>query len=629
MKRAAIFALALLALAAPARADLRYTAHTVVHKIDSAPAAANAAFDRVAEVLVSTMFPGGAIDTTTLMGEKGQRYEYGAAMPGLPLGSVGLQRTDGTFVLSPRDKTYWKLPVVPRPAMPLPAGVKADATYTRTGEFATIAGVRAERIAMKMTMSVPSGTGVQVSIEMTGDVWLTDQFARYQSTSAANDQLASLLYDSKRPNGFVMRATIRGGILGHYEVDRAITTIAEVPSRPELLEIASDYKEVPMPSASTISAEMAAFPTPSQPPRALFNGATLSGMVIDHTSADVAPGGVLAVHGEPGWVHTDRAYGDYTLSFDARLGDAATALDLYVRTWPTLTSGTPNNGYRLHLSDPIGTGGETGHLRGVGQTATERLFNATALGEAMGEPARWHHYEVTLAGGNARLVIDKRTVMTASGVGNAQGVIALRPLSGTTEFRSIAIAPLPSTLKPPPGILVAGAPGVQLPRVVHQEKPEYHAGRHARADPGNGARRGRRRRGRHGRKRVDRAIARRAGGPRRAGDRVCQGVDVRARDEGRRAGPRHDRCRRGVPDSVGPASYCWVVDAPETGAGRKVGPPPVNRLAPMTIVNQPTIITIAFSESQTNPDFREKMRLMLPRSAKIRSMPLAAGYEQI
>jgi hypothetical protein len=323
---------------------------------------------------------------------------YGAAMPGLPLGSVGVQRADGTFVLNPRDKTYWKLPVAPRPAVPLPPGVKADVTYTRTGEFATIAGVRSERVAMRMTMSLPAGTGVQVSIEMTGDIWLTDQFARYQSTLAANDQLAGLLSDSKRPNGFIMRATVRGGVFGHYEVDRTITSIAEVPSRPELFEIASDYKEAPMPSASTIAAEMAAFPTPNQPPRALFNGATLAGMVIDHTSADVAPGGVLAVHGGPGWVHTDRAYGDYTLSFDARLADADAALDLYVRTWPTLTSGTPNNGYRIHLSDPPGTGGETGHLRGVCQTATERLFNDAALGEAMGEPARWHHYEVTLSG---------------------------------------------------------------------------------------------------------------------------------------------------------------------------------------------------------------------------------------
>src|SRR5689334_1830516 len=66
-----------------------------------------------------------------------------------------------------------------------------------------------------------------------------------------------------------------------------------------------------------------------------------------------------------------------------------------------------------------------------------------------------------------------------------------------------------------------------------------------------------------------------------------------------------------------------------TGASGKVGPPPVNRLAPITMTNQPTIITMAFSESQIKPEFFVKILLMFPRSAKIRSMPLAAGYEQM
>jgi len=65
------------------------------------------------------------------------------------------------------------------------------------------------------------------------------------------------------------------------------------------------------------------------------------------------------------------------------------------------------------------------------------------------------------------------------------------------------------------------------------------------------------------------------------------------------------------------------------GAGRNLGPPPVNRLAPMTITIHPTTITSAFSASQTKPDRREKIRLMPPRSAKMRSIPLAAGYEQM
>jgi TonB family protein len=474
MKRIA-FALAfLLGTAGAARADLRYTSHTEARKTNPSSDPTSAIFAQVAEVMVSAMAPGGSIDVVTLVGSLGQRFEYSKAMPALAAGSVGIQLADGIFVLNPGDKTYWKIPATAAGGPALPAGMKTSSSYTRTGEYATIAGVRAERIAMKVIVATAPGASVQISVEMTGDLWVTDQFKNYQATIASHDQLTAMLGE-QRPNGFVMRATIRGGPFGPYEIDRTVTSIAEEPSRPELFAVSSDYREVPMPSASSIAAALAPFPAPNQPARPLFNGATLTGMVIDHTSADVAPGGVLGVHGGPGWVRTNAIFADYTLSFDARLTALDAALDVFVRTWPTLDAGQPNNGYRVRISDQPQTDGTTGHMVGVGHRATELSFDIATLATTIGEPGRWHHYEITVAGHNARLVVDRKTVMTAGDVGNSQGVIALRPDAGVTEFRSIVVAPIaPRRLPLPPGVS-GGGPTVHMPEVVHQEKPKYTA----------------------------------------------------------------------------------------------------------------------------------------------------------
>ncbi len=474
MKRAVALALALLASSAlPARADLTYTTHVQVQKTGDAT---NGPFTNVGEALVNAMVPGGSMDVTTVVGDGVRRIENSKAVPGLPLGSVIIQHADGTtFALNPRDQTYWKGPAVPAALAALASGaLKANVSFTRSGESATIAGIRAERVAISITVTVSAGAGVQVNVQMTGDVWLTDQFSPYQTTGSRDDQIAALLgAQNSRPAGFQMRQTLRGGIYGAYEIDSTVTSISEVAARVGIFDVPTDYKEIPPPVPNAGSSTTTSGAPPSQPQQVLFNGATLTGLAIDRTNADVSAG-VLRVHGAPGWLHSERPYANFALSFDARMTDLDAKLGVFVRTWPTFDNGVPNNGYRVLVAEPGGADPATGHLAAMGNAARELTFNGAALAGAFTEASVWHHYEITCIGPIVRLIVDGKPVMSATGVDNAQGYIGLRPEAGTVEFRRIAVAVVPAPRPvPPSGVLAAPSAGLQNPQAVKQSKPAY------------------------------------------------------------------------------------------------------------------------------------------------------------
>src|SRR5262245_986859 len=114
MTRKFIVALVVLTVvvAAPLRADLKYTTHTEI-KASTAPAgapAANPLVTMLAAQFTKQMLPNGAADTVYLISEKGVRTEYVKGGMNMETeGTVTLLFANGDFVhLNPQEKTYWK-----------------------------------------------------------------------------------------------------------------------------------------------------------------------------------------------------------------------------------------------------------------------------------------------------------------------------------------------------------------------------------------------------------------------------------------------------------------------------------------------------------------------------------------
>jgi hypothetical protein len=218
----AFLALFLGAHVAYGQSELRFASHLEIHGVATAVGAAT---------VVSTA------DTVTVVSDRGTRTESHQMVPAI-VGSIVIQRADGTFLLDERAKTYFKTPVpafVTFPAL-LP---KRDASYSRTGEFAVIAGIRSERVSFKVTAEIPGTTGTPTVVETTGDVWVADQFSAYTNKMGSDMAGAAM----QGAGGFPLRTVVRGRIVGPYEIDVTVTSVAEEPFQPELFEPPPDYTE--------------------------------------------------------------------------------------------------------------------------------------------------------------------------------------------------------------------------------------------------------------------------------------------------------------------------------------------------------------------------------------------------
>ncbi len=171
----------------------------------------------------------------------------------MPEGGVSLVRPDGSMVvLNGADKTYWTI------ANPM-AGVLgqglagAKTTFKHTGEYATVAGIRAERVTFEIRMPLPLPAGVPVSAGMPrefvldGETWLADQFSSYAKMAASLGGLSAMGFGDLAAEGFMMRSTVHGDILGDQEIESRVTTIGEAPVPASMFEIPAGYHERPAP----------------------------------------------------------------------------------------------------------------------------------------------------------------------------------------------------------------------------------------------------------------------------------------------------------------------------------------------------------------------------------------------
>ena len=212
-----------------AQADLRYTTRMEVRRT---PTAVPDTAPELSAVLGALM-PSG--ETRIFMRAQSMRIEQGNGAAR----TVVLTRPDGQFVLYPASQTYLRMPALrndaarAQPPAPL---------FRRTGEFATILGLRAERVLVTMTIAFPGAPppGVPSSMTLEGELWLTDA---YSAEARGLQTLMGAVAPKGGPEGMVLRQVLRNAQMG-YEMEMQVTELVEGPLDPALFEIPAGYRRV-------------------------------------------------------------------------------------------------------------------------------------------------------------------------------------------------------------------------------------------------------------------------------------------------------------------------------------------------------------------------------------------------
>lgn len=242
-------------------AELKYTMHMELQKLEAAPAQApNPVLSMMGNAVMKQLVPDGAAEIVYLVGDKGARIEYLQAAMGQAAGTVNLARPDGTLiVMNPKEKTYWKTSVQSSMTAMQSAGISPpEVTATRTGQFETIAGAKCEVITFDWKMKIPVPEAARASLPpdfptvmaMNGDsCTTTDQYLNYGEIVARSmgAMMTAMGFDKLAQGGLVLRQKMQ---MTGFEVRSAVTQIAEEATPETAFEIPADYKEVPMPTAA-------------------------------------------------------------------------------------------------------------------------------------------------------------------------------------------------------------------------------------------------------------------------------------------------------------------------------------------------------------------------------------------
>ena len=233
----------------PVAAELRYTTHAEARRLPGVPAdPLTGAFG----AMLTDLLP--KLRMTTIVGEAGVRVEVEADVGPLPSGSVVLLKEGSAFVLNPRDQTFWTIPASTGAAL---ASLNPQASSMRTGEFETVAGLRAERVTYTLMLTLPLPPGVQLPLgfpqtfTLDGEMWVADQFKAYAEALAATPLAATGLnagaFGGLASEGLIVRQIARSDFFG-YEFEFIVSDVTEVPVSPDLFEVPAEFREVAPPT---------------------------------------------------------------------------------------------------------------------------------------------------------------------------------------------------------------------------------------------------------------------------------------------------------------------------------------------------------------------------------------------
>ncbi len=268
MRRWLVVGAVVLSVTAPLSAELKVTTKMSVREVPGGAAGGDMMAQMMAPMM-KQMFGGDAgIEMTTTTHEDGRsRIEYKGEFGGLPAGTVLLLRADGSSVgYNPKAGTWWKMPGLadmPAEVADLMAQMKPTITTKKSGQFETLVGLRAERVAMTMVMPIPLPPEaanappellamIPREIRMDGDMWLSERHAKYAKATAkalTGGPMAQMGFDKLMDSldGLMLKQVMRMSLLPGYEMETLVLSVSEEDTPDSIFDLPAGLKEVPMP----------------------------------------------------------------------------------------------------------------------------------------------------------------------------------------------------------------------------------------------------------------------------------------------------------------------------------------------------------------------------------------------
>jgi hypothetical protein len=263
MKRAAAAMLVLaVSSVASVNAELKIVSRTSLKPAVKPKQQAPRTFVMYGAMTLQLIVPGDPVVMTALVGAKRARIEYAQPTLGVPAGGVVLvDPADNLIQLNPKERTYWKTSAEEGAAMWRQLAIEPVITQKRTGEFATIAGVRAERITFEWSMAFPLPPeeaqslppGAPTAMTMSGDLWVAvDRYKQYAPMAIRSQSgLTALGMKTLLRDGIVLRSVLRSASFEDFELETIVTSIGEEPAPANAFEIPAGYKQVARPGGGS------------------------------------------------------------------------------------------------------------------------------------------------------------------------------------------------------------------------------------------------------------------------------------------------------------------------------------------------------------------------------------------
>jgi len=219
-------------VSAPAFAELTYTVRIQARTV-AADASADPRVVALGKTILQAVVPDGSVELTIIVGDGVARVQWSKAMPGIPAGTVLLQRRDGGRVLvNTVDQTFW--PAGMPDLYSLETADRPVVVQTPQGGLDLVAGIPAARSHLAITIPFREAregtmvTGTPTDLPLEGEVWVTDRFASFATRELRSIHgLAWLGLDAAPLGTLVLRQTLRGPLFGDIELESVVIALGE------------------------------------------------------------------------------------------------------------------------------------------------------------------------------------------------------------------------------------------------------------------------------------------------------------------------------------------------------------------------------------------------------------------
>jgi hypothetical protein len=172
----------------------------------------------------------------------------------------------------PKTQTWWKMvdPLADPKAAEMLAQAKPEVAAKRTGEFATLAGFKAEQVSLTMHMAVPLPPEaaqlppqllamIPKEIRVDGRVWVTPEHSKYaKGMTKAFVQGPLLTIGLDKPvndlQALMVRSVMTVSLLSGWELETVASKVVEEDVPDTVFDVPAGYKEIPMPGSGKLPA---------------------------------------------------------------------------------------------------------------------------------------------------------------------------------------------------------------------------------------------------------------------------------------------------------------------------------------------------------------------------------------